>query len=418
MSKDKNTYDILIVGAGLAGLHCALRISKIYPKLHIAIAEAYGYVGGRVVTYTPPGQGAKSNSIHWENGAGRIHGSHKFIKNYINHYGLHLVPISSKEDWRKSVRNLEESNVWPELCEILVNFLSPLHPRILATHTIKQILVKTHGTKKSEEILARFPYRSEAYTLRADLALKSFTNEMQSSENFFTVQEGLSTLVLAMHKDLESRGVKFLMNHRLLCLNKNPLEQIVSTFGSGSITSNKVILALHSEALKKIPLFTNMPMLKHLAMKPLLRTYGIFPTPAWFSNLHATVTDSPLRHIIPINPNQGTIMTSYTDAQDADYWLDKEDIEKETMNELRSLFPNIKIPDPLFFKTHPWSEGCTYWLPGPGLYNPEEISKKIMKPFPNTFNNVYVCGESYSMRQAWMEGALEHADSMVNKYFL
>ena len=106
-------------------------------------------------------------------------------------------------------------------------------------------------------------------------------------------------------------------------------------------------------------------------------------------------------------------MTSYTDAEDARYWfkiLEKgEDVlQAAIMKELRITFPQYTIPDPIFFKAHPWYQGCTYWLPG--NYSPQEMSKKIMNPLPN----VYVCGESYSVgKQCWIEGALENADAML-----
>ncbi len=74
------------------------------------------------------------------------------------------------------------------------------------------------------------------------------------------------------------------------------------------------------------------------------------------------------------------------------------------------MFPDKDIPEPLFFKTHPWSEGCTYWLPG--TYNAEELSNEALQPLPS-MPGVHCCGESFSLRQAWMEGALEHADCLL-----
>ena len=154
-------------------------------------------------------------------------------------------------------------------------------------------------------------------------------------------------------------------------------------------------------------------------MKPLLRTYAIFPTPngkAWFHDIKKTVTAHPIRFVIPLDPTKGTIMTSYTDANDAEYWIKMDkNLEKKIMAGLREVFPHKKIPDPLYFKAHPWYEGCTYWLPG--SYDPVEQSNKIMCPLPNKWQHLYVCGESFSMRQAWMEGALEHADALIKKYF-
>ena len=82
-------YDYLIVGAGLAGLHCALRLARMYPKARIAIAEAYDYTGGRVVSYHN-----KKHHMNVEIGAGRIHKSHTMTLNYIDKYKLTTLPIS------------------------------------------------------------------------------------------------------------------------------------------------------------------------------------------------------------------------------------------------------------------------------------------------------------------------------------
>jgi hypothetical protein len=41
-----------------------------------------------------------------------------------------------------------------------------------------------------------------------------------------------------------------------------------------------------------------------------------------------------------------------------------------------------------------------------------------MKPLPLRFPDVYLCGESYSMHQAWIEGALQHAEDMLKKYLI
>jgi len=408
-------YEILIVGAGLAGLHCALRLVENYKK--IAIAEAYDYVGGRVTTYRP-----KDYSVQWENGAGRVHTSHTMVNKYVKRYKLTKIPIDPSQEW---ISFEPTEDIWSSLVEIITKSLQTLSPRILATHTIQELLDATYGSGSTKRLLNHFAYRSEINTLRADLALKAFEKEFKSTKDFYVVKEGLDTIVYGMKAELEKHGVTFLMNHKLNAVESGTTP-IVCKFANPAlrITANKVILALHSEALKNISPFHNLPILKHLSMKPLLRTYAIFPTPngkAWFHDIQKTVTAHPIRFVIPMDPAKGTIMTSYTDNNDAEHWihiLDKErerGLEKKIMKGLRELFPHKKIPDPLYFKAHPWYEGCTYWLPG--SYDPVELSKKVMCPLPGKWQHLYVCGESFSMRQAWMEGALEHAEAMIKKYF-
>jgi len=412
-------YQILIIGAGMAGLHCAMRLSQRNPNILIAIAEAYDYVGGRCYTHHVP-----NHDLQWESGAGRIHTSHTLITKYVNKYGLTKIPLPTEETWVSSKDLSREANTWGSISEFIVDALSKLDKKILATNTVKEILNTTNGKYDTARILERFAYRSEVNTMRADVALKILNREMASSskqpEGFYSVKEGLSELAARMRKTLEDRGVKFLFDHRLSAVEPNS-SPIVCKFTKARITADKVILALHSEALKKISPFANLPVLKRLTMQPLLRTYGVFPKEPWFKGLHKVVTDSPLRYIIPINAEKGIIMTSYTDAEDTKPWAkilkDKGEkgLKLATMAELSRLLPEARKASPKFFKAHLWHDGCTYWTPG--LYDPEDLGKKVMNPLPNLWQTLYICGESFSQRQAWIEGALEHSDQMLDKFF-
>jgi hypothetical protein len=394
-------YDYLIVGAGIAGLHCALRISKAFPRAKIAIAEMYSYTGGRIFSYKGKGQ--------WEAGAGRIHGSHTMTMKYLNDYGLTILPISSNAEWRSTIsKETSEKDIWPSLSEILVTSLKTLDPKVLATHTIKELTFDNN-------LLHRFPYRAEVSVMRADLAMKSFEKEMGDSKGFYVVKEGLSELTTRIKEVLQKRGVKFLYNHRLVSVD--PLYFEITNKHSKYVTikAGKAILAVHSDALRGIKPFSNLPVLKNLSMQPLLRTYGVFKEPV---AIPRTITDSRLRHIIPVGKH--ALMTSYTDAEDTAVWKRIYDkggdraLCHTIMTDLKEFFPHIQMPT--FFKSHYWKHGCTYWLPG--LYNPKEESHKVMCPMPMRMPNVFVCGESYSLKQAWVEGAIEHAEEMLQKYVL
>ena len=398
-------YDYLIVGAGIAGLHCALRISKAFPKAKIAIAEMYDYTGGRIFTFHGVSKGQGQGQAVWEAGAGRIHGSHTMIMKYLKDYGLTTIPISSHSEWRS--KKTSEEDIWPSLSEVLVSTLKTLDPKVLATHTIKDLTF-------DNDLLHRFPYQAEVSTLRADLAMKSFDNEMGSNKQFYVVKEGLSELTTRIKSALEKR-VKFLYNHRLVSVDPPYFEITNKHSKYVTINASKTILAVHCDALRGIKPFANLPVLKHLKMQPLLRTYGVFKEPV---TIPKTVTDSRLRYIIPVGKH--ALMTSYTDAEDTVVWKKIYDkggdraLCHAIMGDLRTMFPQLQMPT--FFKSHYWQHACTYWLPG--LYDPKEESRKVMCPIPIQIPNVYVCGESYSLRQAWIEGALEHAEEMLQKYIL
>jgi glycine/D-amino acid oxidase-like deaminating enzyme len=412
-------YDYLIVGAGLAGLHCALNLKKKYASATIAVAEAYNYFGGRVVSYTPKG----FRGISWENGAGRIHNSHKMVLSYIQKYGLTLHQISPTQSWKSIHKHESYPNTWPSLAHLVHALLSRLSPNTLATNTVRQLLTDILGKEKTNGILNHFPYRAEMDVMRADMALLSLEETMGTNNGFYVVKEGLSALIHSMVVELENLGVVFHLGHR--CFEVDNLSAHFKTKGGlTSLKAKKIILALHNSAMKSIAPFSNLPVLKKVVMCPLLRTYAIFPTKnqvSWFSDIPHSVTDSPIRYFIPINPMKGVVMTSYTDAGDTSKFSrilslkGEEALKDEIMDGLRKLFPEKKIPEPKFFKAHMWYEGCSYWAPG--LYDPIEESRAAMRPLPR-FPNVFLCGESWSLKQCWMEGALEHSDEMLNRYFL
>ena len=173
------------------------------------------------------------------------------------------------------------------------------------------------------------------------------------------------------------------------------------------------VLAVPVEALKKIHPFKTWKPAKHISMKPLLRFYGVFPGEPWATG--RIVTATPIRYMIPGNPAIGAVQMSYTDSQDAEAWKAKLDrvgeaaVGEEILGELRRLV-SPTIPPPTFVKAHYWSYGVSYWLPG--SYDPREESRRAYRPLKD-MPSVHLCGESFSLRQGWIEGALEHAAGLV-----
>ena len=409
-------YDYCIVGAGLAGLHCALRISSKYAKANILLIDMYSMSGGRVSTHYEKGA-----AVSWEKGAGRIHASHRLIGKYVDSYGLTRIPISSNSEWLGK-NHQKTPNYWPAFADSIYSSLSALPRTTLQTKTIRDIL----GPEKTKQFLDYFPYNSELTRLRADLALESIDSELKGDQgqSFYTVQGGLSEIIKKMEETLKGRGIQFLFKHRLVSLNSShdrPLRlECIHAKKPIHILCKRSILAIPSEGLKKIPLLRGLPILKSITMTPLLRIYGVFnEDKPWFSNIPRTVTDSPIKHFIPVGKH--VTMLSYTDADDTKVWTDIRKrygdayLKRRIIAESEKLFQQ-KIPLPHSFHVYYWNEGCSYWLPG--LYDPVSYSKSIMQPLPMRFPNVYVCGESYSMKQAWMEGALEHAEQMLNTHIL
>lgn len=417
--------DILILGAGIAGLRCGIELLEKRPSQRVVILEKYNYIGGRIVTYKKSIEDirGKCQNVQWENGAGRIHKSHTKVLQLIQEYNLTTIPIDSTIYYEEN--GILTKNIFTETMGLLSTAIQELSPEYLATHTLREALTSILGIVKTDALLLQFPYRAEVDTLRADVGLESFQGEMGTYSQYVVVKEGYAALTSAMAKDFQRRGGHIFLKHTVTDIEQSGSQLLIKTkTDSGDVVweAPTVICALHRDAFAEIPFFQKWKVLSHLKMEPLVRTYAMFPThqgQSWFSDLPKVACADPLRFFIPMNPSCGTVMLSYTDGSDARNVLKLLDQygEEKTGDILveyaRKAFPNKIIPDPLFFKSHPWTSGCTYWLPG--SYDPEEESKKALKPFPDI--NLYCCGESLSMRQAWVEGALEHADLLLETYF-
>jgi monoamine oxidase len=422
--------DLIIGGAGLAGLRIGLAVLKADRTQRVIILEKEKHTGGRVATYY-----SSDHKIQWEMGAGRISTQHTKTLSLLKKYGLHTIPISSESDWRSKDRlpissesdwrsndtDITLPNPFTELCAIYLDPLNALDPHVLATHTIEQLLKKTVGPLKTSRFLALFPYHAETHTLRADLALRSFDEEMGHHE-FVVCKEGLSALTEAMAAEFLERGGEIHHGITITGVQKKTNGMRVDVEHNhdiqhykGAYEGNAVVLTMPCDVLKKItmPVLPVLPVFKHLAMEPLVRIYAVFPLQngkAWFPQTKI-VTDSLLRYIIPMNPKQGTIMISYMEGPDTDKWfhLPKEKLTKELMKEVRRLFPHLEIPEPTMVKRYPWAQGCSYWLPGD--YDVEKESHASLQPDPRV--PLFLAGESFAVKQCWMESALDQADHLV-----
>ena len=308
--------------------------------------------------------------------------------------------------------------------------LAQLSQDILERHTLSELLDKTIGSGAAARFYEQFPYWSEIHTLRADLALQAFKGEMNSNKGFGVCKEGLSELIDKMKAEFLEHGGNIMIDTELYSISTYPDRsmhlncRVRNTKKTLAFIGRSCVLALHHTALKNIGGgVSQLKVLKHLTMEPLLRMYAIFPVRHgtwWGKGLNKTVTNSPIRYIIPIDSERGIVMISYTDGADARYWIKQDETAREhgeenvkdlVMTEIRRLFPERQIPNPIFFKQHPWYDGCTYWLPG--NYNVEDESRKSLHPLPSQMPNLFMCGESFAVHQCWMESAIDQADELM-----
>jgi monoamine oxidase len=405
-------YDVLIVGAGIAGLNTATELLKAKPDLKILVVEKYKQAGGRLDTVYLP------NGIKYESGAGRIHSSHKHLLKLVKTHGLNLSEINSSIDWRSSETKVTEPDYFFSIFHKYCEILRDLPESILRTKTIRDLMIDIQGVEMAKHILDTYPYRAEIEIMSARASLDLF--ETLSSGKFFIINEGFSELTKRIVKNLGSVNLKF--NHEIQRIEYNKEEKVYTVSGIHTkklveFKTKRLILAIPKSPLEKIyPFSPDHPLLVNLRMEPLLRIYSIYKNSSWFPE-RTIVTDSPLRYIIPINKGKGIIMSSYLDARDTEPWLEftkKENaqlLKSRIHDETQILFPDVLIPKAESTTPYLWKDGCTYWLPGD--YDYKILSRTALYPMPEKYPNLHIVGESFSTKQQWVEGALEHSNDLV-----
>jgi hypothetical protein len=351
-------YDTVIVGGGIAGLSIAEHLVQTTQD-SIALLERYPNLGGRIVSNHHP--------YSYEIGAGRISNQHSLVKRLVDRFQLKTYPIASD-----SVFN-GQPNDFHTLFDPIRKVLQTIPPNELGNHTIAELVPPA-----MHPILRMFPYYAETNLLRADLALPLFANNGTMHSEYYGIVGGLDQLIENLWQALESTRVDRKTRYRVTDVTRRPDHMFEITGNHGekvrptpfTIVCKRVILATEYRSFRKFTVLRQANFLNHLTDSRLIRIYAVYPKRSdpkvWFHDLPKTVSDSPIRYIIPIDAEKGLIMISYTEGDDAKAWHTKngEDLILAIQSELWKLYPHHDIPFPIFLRKHDWPQGCTYWKAG------------------------------------------------------
>ena len=426
MDHTPKEYDIIIIGGGIAGLYKAYQILNKHKKTqpNILLLESTNRLGGRIQTYRDT---TYKNGI--EAGAGRFHKGHKHLIRLIHKLGLdHLITkIQTKKQYIPSPNTptpKQDSNKYINqvIQESKHTPISKLQKQTFLQYA-SQVL--PHDTPNpSQVILNSFGYSSELTDMNAYDTIQLIENHYNQS-TYYGLKGGMEQIVIKLVEILKQYP-NFQYHLREPAIKIIPITTPIQTNTSiiieiktpkSTYTAKTCICTIIKEDLIKIPLFKhaakdlNLQCIKNL---PLCRIYTKFPqdpdtNEVWFQGLKKMTTNTNLRYIIPINPEEGTMMVSYTDNTYSDYWYriyttkGVRELNKELQQELQKIFPEKKIPIPTHTKMFYWKHGVAYYQPG---FDSTKDLKKIRQPFQNI--PIFIYGENYSEKNPqWIEGALE-----------
>ena len=406
-------YDCIVIGGGISGLYISQQLSHKYASQSkkIALFEMGESYGGRIATF-------KDKKIMYEMGAARFNKNHKLLIGLLKKYNLKNKAFKIPSSWNNINTQNSLSQKYQDVNHLineLVKKCQSKSPTYLRSRTLFDICEDIYDTQTANFLKNNHPYDTEISLMNGEIAIEMFKNDLNEDLDFYLLANGLSQVTKKLYQDYKKNNGMFYPFHRLLSYLYKHNGIFTCVFDNKgtqyTIRTKNLILAIDGHSIQSIKSNVNIPHLNSIKLSPLLRTYSIYPKNKegkyWFQDIGKVVTDNKLKFIIPYDMKNGVIMISYTDGSNAKYWQKKiiNDSQQQTINKLlKKTFPNKSIPNPLETRNYYWDNGMSYWKKNADA---KKISKNMISPKSNI--PLYICGDSFSLRQAWIEGALETA---------
>lgn len=438
---------VAIVGGGLAGLHCALRLWQDY-GIASTVYETQARTGGRC--WTDRDTFAKLDGMHCELGGEFIDSGHPTALKLCKAFGLPLLDYQT-DDKKLSDWLIVEGKIWSEF--ELLQAWKPLASAIgKAQQSLKGGQMPTFDQANGGEALDKqsladwldaqkvtgalrtlidVAYTGEFGLDPADQSMLNLLDMAQatpdalavigSSDERYHVQGGNDALVQKMVAALPAGAVK--TGHTLQKAAKNSDGRILLTFSSAGgaveVKTDHAIFALPFTALRKVDLAgLDLPKPKAKCIAEL--GYGTnsklmvgFKSRIWrkLGNTGAIATDVGFQQCWDTSrmqsPKDLGILTNYSGGQHGDsVGLGSAGNQRDAwLNQLDALLTGAKVAATSdvvrqHWKGVPWVEG-SYCVYGPGQFT------SIRGAEAGRVGNLHFCGEHTDLvMQGYLEGAL------------
>lgn len=460
----------------MAGLYATLRLldASLRPD-RIGLFEASGRIGGRVLTvHSPQGlaldMGAHNLSASHAIVAGLVE---RFGLKPVESIGQSPAGIVHLRG--RSLTNAEISHSWFRKpfqydvsaylqrrgpARILRKALREmpasapggerhLRGRPLAKWTLPEALLDVLTPDELAYAADRLIYSFWQQPVQADAALKWVAQEIFRGKGAMSELEGgMATLPEALSRAVERHGARITFRHRLAALEflgeGDPIALSFETeHGHLSLSAGRVVLAMPAGAVARVDGLAERPeihaLLSALTPQSAVTTALVYTQPWWREmgiRGGASTTDLPARHLRHHGGEQwrgshAGALVSYSDGGSGQFWRGLGDgattsgwisedhpVALELHSQALKMFgPKMQkaLPQPVAAFTQNWDEaaaGAAFHMWSIGS-SPVDVMRRALCPVPT--QKLHICGEAWSPRQGWIEGALESVDMMLRQ---
>jgi len=466
--------DLAVIGGGSAGTWVARAARQARPDWSIALFERHQRIGGRLRSVHVPGL---AHPI--ELGGMRYPTSHRRVQAVVGDLAIPTRPFDPRGgtersflrgvfgdgpadpqagggyDLRKDERGRSAGQLARDTFLQIVPDAETLDAdgwrraratgRYLDRRLIDWSFAEAFAAVRSPEgqrfIVDAFGYDSGIRPHNIGTAIEYLLGGNDPSVEAMVPIDGMDAIPRALARRFEELGGAVHVGHDLVSLAMDAGVVRLAFDRREAVAARRVVLALPVSALRLLG--HTSPPLGALADRRVYdavegfqatKLYLWFDRPWW---RHPTIgpkgmrttTDLSLRKVFYFDTDEdapAAILASYTDGLDSQPIVELADgasngkpapsaLLDATLEQLRTVHPYARIPEPagsayMHWGADPREIAWCYWLAGA---NPDEIMPVAVQPDPSM--PIYVCGESFSRAQAWVEGALETAESAAER---
>lgn len=411
-------HHVVIVGAGITGLAASRKLVAEWPSVHVTLVERDTRVGGRIHTVPFP---APPSMV--ECGAGRINTSkHHRTMAMLKALRIPLRPNGTTRSFVGVGAKWEATGV-PTLQEI-----RSTRDRLreayrdgggdrggLGARAFEAWARGVVGADTYHRMVLFVGYDGKWELMAVDDALRALDEELD--DDFGHVPGGLSRLTETLHREAEAHPrVRVLLGHEVVrhrrdgALREVHVRQTTPGDGTPATMTLRCACIVMTNPVQTNKLYPGGERARRrihrlIGSKPLVRVYAKLSSPLPVAG--RITTDGALRYIIPIRPDAGLYMISYTDGDkrvDSSARLCRGRVGRELVRMFgRAGAPRVEGPRLLRCR---WALGTSFWAPGPARADLASTRERVMLPAPD----VIQIGESVATYPSWVEGALQTVD--------
>ena len=418
-------YDVVIIGGGIAGGYTMYNLKKKYPNLKVLLLEKENRFGGRVYSFHKK---LNNENYTMDLGAGRIGYHHNLMVDLIKQLKLEksMFDITNTENYieydPKTKTSINKSSLKKQLGLLLSKLFHNLKVKTISKTYLEkfylnELLQKLFSKTTLKNIENSFEYKNKLHYFNSNDAINYFIHDYTPQSKFFIMKNGMSSIIYKMlaiisqnknykfYKDCCVNNISYNLEDNNYIINYTR----ISSQNNIEIQAKYVICALPRCDLIKFNILNNykkqLNTINEISKVRIFEIYDTNKNDVWFKTISKTTCNTQLQFIIPINPTNGLIMSSYNEnlSTHKNYWYElyktSETLLKKKLREKLEVIFNKTIPESKYIKLHYWKSGVACWKKN---VDSTFVSQQILNLMPN----FYICGENYSQYQAWCEGAL------------